>query len=388
MKVLSIETSCDETSLAIFEVEEIDTSLNFNVLSHLTNSQAQFHNQFGGVYPKMAKREHGNNIIPLFIETLRESVLLVEKETSQSINLENVSQYLDREPELKENISLFLNQYQLPKFDLIVVTNGPGLEPTLWVGINFAKTLGVLTNTPVIPSNHMEGHIVSVFPHKEKTFKIPNIEFPILSLLVSGGHTELVFIEKWGQYKKIGQTKDDAVGEAFDKVARLLGYPYPGGPEISKFASYAREQGLPNIVTLPRPMLHSKDYNFSFSGIKTAVLYTTKDKKFSIDEKATIAREFEDAVVQVLIKKTTLAIEEFGVEALIVAGGVSANNYLKQEFEKYVTENNKNLTVLFPEKNMTGDNALMIGIAGCLDYMRNKKIPPLDAIVAEGNLSL
>lgn len=385
MRILSIETSCDETSIAIFDVFEKEKNLNFKILSHLVHSQASLHAQYGGVFPKMAKREHGKNMIPLFIQSLIDAEML-KKNTLKKNELNTTP--LEREPELKESLENFLREYDLPKFDLIIVTEGPGLEPTLWVGINFAKFLSLATNTPLIGANHMEGHIVSVFPTNEKVFSIPKLNFPLLSLLVSGGHTELVLIENWGEYQKIGQTRDDAVGEAFDKVARLLGLSYPGGPEVSKQASLARQNNIKPPFTLPRPMIHSKDFDFSFSGIKTAVLYGMKDKIFSEKEKAAIAKEFEDAVTEVLIKKTVDATLKYGTQTLIIGGGVSANTYIKEQFKKVNDEKNLGLTILTPQKTMTGDNALMIGIAGAMKYYKSKKIEDLDLIKASGNLSL
>lgn len=393
MRVLSIETSCDETSLALFDVEINTKEPTFTILSHLIHSQIEIHREYGGVFPKLAKREHAKNIVPLFVETLKKTNLLFKKEgdldsKENTYTYEEIEKFFEKEEDLREHIYEFLNSYTLPHIDLITVTNGPGLEPALWVGINFAKIMGTLLHIPVIPVNHMEGHIVSIFSTNENTFTVPNITFPILSLLVSGGHTELVLINNWGSYIILGQTKDDAVGEAFDKVARLLGFPYPGGPEISKKADYARTNNLPSVVTLPRPMMYSKDYNFSFSGIKTAVLYATQNKNFTDDQKASISKEFEDAVSEVLVYKTFKAIEEYGVSSLIVAGGVSANNYLKFLLHKKNKELGLDIELYFPEKNMTGDNALMIGIAGVMNYLRKKNPPALDTIKAEGNIIL
>jgi N6-L-threonylcarbamoyladenine synthase len=229
----------------------------------------------------------------------------------------------------------------------------------------------------------MEGHIVSVLKNEH------TITFPIISLLISGGHTELVLVKNWGHYQIIGQTLDDAIGEAFDKVARLMDLPYPGGPEVSKLAEQARLENLKNdSIKLPRPMLNSKDYNFSFSGIKTAVLYLIKKIKeqSQLDEttKKIIAREFEDAVTEVLFKKTERALGEFNAEILTIGGGVIANKNIREAFKKL---NQKNIAVIVPEFDLATDNAVMIAMAGFLKSLRETaEIFP--EIKAEGNLRL
>ena len=215
-------------------------------------------------------------------------------------------------PALYDLLIAFLEKNNKPIFDAIAVTEGPGLEPALWVGIVFAKALSLSWEIPIISVNHMEGHIVSALLELKSEeninlFNIQEIEFPAISLLVSGGHTELVKINNIGSYEVIGRTRDDAVGEAFDKVARILGYPYPGGPEISALAQIARDENIntENEIKLPRPMLHSKDLDFSFSGIKTAVLYMVqKIPNLTEEIKKQIAREFEDSVIEVLFSKT------------------------------------------------------------------------------------
>ena len=214
------------------------------------------------------------------------------------------------------------------KFDVIAVTVGPGLEPCLWEGINFAQSLAKEPKKPIVAVNHMEGHIVSVF----LSGKNIDVQFPALALLVSGGHTELVLIKGWLNYKIIGETLDDAVGEAFDKVARLLGLPYPGGPSLSKLADTLTGHAMSSQIKLPRPMLNSKDLNFSFSGLKTAVLYVLRDNPKI--NKAALAKEFQNAAVEVLVSKTLKAIEKFKPKTLIVAGGVAANKYLRKELIK------------------------------------------------------
>ncbi len=237
----------------------------------------------------------------------------------------------------------------------------------------------------------MEGHIFSVFINKNrKKFPISNVKFPILSLLISGGHTELVLSKKWMQYEIIGETVDDAVGEAFDKVARMLGLPYPGGPEISKLAEEERKKIKNLPFSLSRPMLHSKDLNFSFSGLKTAVLYLIRDlgglENINEKTKMQIALEFENAAIECLVHKTQKALEKYKIKTLIVAGGVSANQHLQNEMKNIIS---KKIKILFPKKDLTGDNSIMIGIAGYFNYIKNKKkVPKLTSIKATGNLRL
>ena len=278
-----------------------------------------------------------------------------------------------------------------PHIDKIVVTVGPGLTPALWVGISFAKALAVAWDIPIAPVNHMEGHLLSTVvknPKEKFNLSNSNLAFPAISLLVSGGHTEIVLFKKIGSYKLIGQTRDDAAGEAFDKVARMIGLEYPGGPLVSKLAEQFRKSKIISHTTLPRPMIHSKDFDFSFSGLKTAVLYLLRDlstQNILLDEnkKMEIACEFENAVVDVLTKKTFAAIAHHNAKSLIVGGGVSANT----ELQKRCTEEAKkiNIQLHFPEKSLSTDNAIMIAIAGYF-----AKSVPLSSkkLIAVGNLAL
>jgi N6-L-threonylcarbamoyladenine synthase len=381
MKILAIETSCDDTCIAILDAKKSGKSVSFKILSNVIHSQIDVHREFGGVFPALAKREHIKNITPVYEKAMRDA--------------------------------------KNPKIDAIAVTVGPGLEPALWVGITFAKELGEKLDAPIIPVNHMEGHVLSVFPQKGKTFTINSKKkiFPSLSLLVSGGHTELVLTKKWQDYKLIGQTVDDAAGEAFDKVARMLGLPYPGGPEISRLATEERknidlmdlaqasrgraEQKNQQIFTrvqqsnvlsgptFPRPMIHSKDYNFSFSGLKTAVLYYIRDHGPLTEKlKSQIAREFEDAAIEVLIKKTIRAIKQYKIKTLIVGGGVSANAYLRDSLKKACKKEKLKIDIHFPVKNLSTDNALMIAIAGYFRLTKNKKYKTPKGLEAIGNLAL
>lgn len=402
MIILSIETSCDDTGISILEAKGGAKSPSFKVLANNVSSQIQLHIPYGGVYPALAKREHIKNL-PIILEKTLKEVKLKSKKGRTFLNSQGPT----------------LN----PRIDLIAVTSGPGLEIALWTGIVFAKELAKKWNVPLIPVNHMEGHIISVFAKGKGKFTLPKIKNPTLALLVSGGHTELVLMKGWMNYKIIGETLDDAVGEAFDKTARMLGLPYPGGPEISKLAGkgrryssipllrggqqtgvdippppLAKKRGTPqeeNLkFTLPRPMLHSKNFDFSFSGLKTAVLYLIRDlgglEKIDEETKSKIALEFENAAIECLVYKTRKAIEKYKIKTLIVAGGVSANKHLKNEMRKLATGiYDTKIKLLFPPQELTGDNSLMIGTIGYLQYIKKKgKLGKTSNIKASGNLRL
>ncbi|OHA47391.1 MAG: hypothetical protein A2541_00950, partial [Candidatus Taylorbacteria bacterium RIFOXYD2_FULL_36_9] len=308
MIILGIETSCDETGVCLIEAK----NNKLEVLGNQLYSQVAKHQEFGGVMPMLAKREHAKNLVPLLRKCLEEA----EHNLTPTLPLTNgrgkknflpsldkeglreVENILIREPELLTELKKLLETVEKPAIDAIAVTSGPGLEPALWVGITFAQALSTAWDIPLIPTNHMEGHILVASLEKLKNeespskaketphFLIQKIKYPALALLISGGHTQLVLIKNNLDYKIIGNTCDDALGEAYDKVARLLGLPYPGGKIISELAKKEKLE-FPNKkppYPLPRPMLHSKDLNFSFSGLKTAVLYTLK-KISSIDDK-------------------------------------------------------------------------------------------------------
>lgn len=379
MKILAIETSCDETSIAILKVKNGD----FEVLSHKTLSQVETHKEYGGVFPALAKREHALNLIPVLDSCLSE----IEYEKSEvKLDESKLQKILEREPDLLKQFLEEVSKIGKPDIDLISVTHGPGLEPALWVGINFSKALSATWNVPVMPINHMEGHIYSVLMNdKEKA----DIKFPSLALLISGGHTELVLIKDWLHYEILGQTRDDAIGEAFDKVARLLDLPYPGGPEISKLAEKKRQENVTETSwDFPKPMINSDDYDFSFSGLKTAILYAVQKKeKLGQNDKEEIALEFENTVTEVLIKKTKKALDENGVKTLIIGGGVIANKHIRKSFEKMSEEENVSLHI--PEQKLTTDNALMIALATFVRLERGEKgVFELDSIKAQGNLKL
>lgn len=394
MILLAIETSCDETALSLIETKEADGKLLFKVLNNSVLSQIKLHEQYGGVFPMMAKREHAKNLVPLLAKVLKETGFET-KDIDPKIEDKLKALLAEKESELLENILKTPAIWSVPTkegrpIDAIAVTQGPGLEPALWVGINFAKALNLLWNIPVIPANHMEGHIVaSLLDEKSNDdyHSLQHLTFPALALLISGGHTELVNVKDHRHYEIIGKTRDDAVGEAFDKAARLLGLPYPGGPQISNLAESERTQ-YPKPrkqFVLPRPMINTKDYDFSFSGIKTAVLYMTKEiRDLSEETKKQIAREFEDAVTEVLIHKTRKAIEEYGAQSIIIGGGVIANRYVREQFGLLAQE--YNIPLHLPGSNLSTDNALMIGIAGALSY-NHEKLSDM-SFKADGNLAL
>ena len=365
MKILSIETSCDETAVSILEINGPLEKPDIKVLGNTLLSQMHLHAEYGGVYPNLAKREHQKNLPPLLEQTLKEA----------GYELTNDGQLTTHND-----------------IDTIAVTVGPGLEPALWVGITFAEELGKRWNKPVVGINHMEGHVYSVL-YQDK-FSISNLEFsnlelPALALLVSGGHTELVWIKNFGDYEILGRTLDDAAGEAYDKVARMLGLPYPGGPEIARLAEKARSEGRSPSFKFPRPMLHSNNLNFSYSGLKTAVLYKIRGQELTDEFKEEVALAFEEAAVGVLVSKTREALENLpDIKTLIVAGGVSANTYLQTSFNK-LSQEFPELKIYLPEKLLTTDNAIMIGIAA---YMKIKSYPQLlntpQQLIAQGNLSI
>lgn len=396
MKILGIETSCDETALSIVEVSESDNSQpTLKILSNAVLSQIEIHKQYGGVFPALAKREHAKNLIPLLKQVLMESGFFESRITNQESGIEDkLIKILEREPELLKQFLEFIPTVPKPPIDLIAVTNGPGLEPALWVGVNFAKALAATWNIPVVPSNHMEGHIlVSLLdkrPSSVNLYEVTEPKFPALALLLSGGHTEMVLMKDSLSYEIVGQTQDDAVGEAFDKVARIMGLSYPGGPEISKLAEAARSlKNNENEFNLPRPMLNTKDLNFSFSGLKTAVLYLVKKLSSPLpdDTKMNLAREFEDAVTEVIIKKVKKAIETFGVQTLILGGGVVANKNIRTAVSELSRQ--ENIDLKLPEINNATDNALMIAIAGYFGRSRAiRDETELLAIKADGNLRL
>jgi N6-L-threonylcarbamoyladenine synthase len=345
MIIVGIETTCDETGVAVLEVE----NLSFKVKSNVVASQVKIHKKYGGVYPSLAKREHRKNLPIVFNKALRKA-------------------------KIKE-----------AQIDLIALAVGPGLEPCLWEGVNFAKDLAKKLEIPIVPINHLEAHILVNFLQTSNFKSL----FPAVCLIVAGGHTQLILMEKIGKYKLIGETRDDAAGECFDKVARLLGLGYPGGPAIEKISKFQ----IPNSklkVSFPRPMIRQKNYDFSFAGLKTAVLYDFLKRPEKIrkskEYKILVAREVQQAVVDVLISKTLKAAKEFKAESIILGGGVVANEELRRQFLQNCKFQISNCKLIFPPKELCTDNGLMIAVAGY--FNKEKATKDFDKIGAEPNLKI
>lgn len=388
MRVLGIETSCDETAIAILECEGDEQRAQFRVLGNALLSQIEIHKEYGGVFPALAKREHAKNLVPILEAALEEAELLHEDTQVIPDDLRaKISEILAREPGLTETFLEFISQCEPPEIDAIAVTAGPGLEPALWVGINFAKALALVWEKPLVAVNHMEGHtLTGLAKNENENLIIKDVEFPILALLISGGHTELVLMKKWLEYELIGETRDDAVGEAFDKVARMLALPYPGGPEISRLAEISRHETSDTLFKLPRPMLHDDTCDFSFAGLKTAVLYLLKKHpEVSENEKQHIAHEFENAVTDVLWKKTSRALGETRARTLVIGGGVSANTHIRRTFTEKIKSEYPDVALCIPSNALTTDNAVMIALAG---FYRARREEFTTDIVANGNLPL
>ncbi len=339
MKILAIETSCDETGIALLEASGGVRAPRFRVLENLVASQIKIHRPFGGVVPNLAKREHLKNLPILF------------------------GKLLAKHPNIKP--------------DLIGVTVGPGLEPALWTGIEFAKVLAKEYKKPLVGANHLEGHLYSfLLPLAGKASSGPKNIFPAVALIVSGGHTIILTMDSFVKWRRLGETRDDAAGEAFDKVARLLELPYPGGPEIEKMA----RQGDPRAIAFPRPMFHDKNYDFSFSGLKTSVLYYLRDHKKA--SKKDVAASFQEAVIDVLAAKTIRAAREYGARSVLLSGGVAANKALRARLA--VEAKKMGAQFLVPDVAYNLDNAAMIGAAGYMAFLRKKRY----ALRAQGDLAI
>ncbi|MBI3630857.1 MAG: tRNA (adenosine(37)-N6)-threonylcarbamoyltransferase complex transferase subunit TsaD [Candidatus Sungbacteria bacterium] len=390
-RILAIETSCDETAIAIAEFSGPATHPAVRVRSHIVLSQVQLHAPFGGVVPNLARREHEKNLVPILMQALREAKIM-NQEISKNKHPESLAScfltldtILAREPELNGQLKKNIAHLPAPDIDAIAVTYGPGLAPALWTGINFAKALAALWKKPVIPTNHMAGHLYSALlepdPKKGGAFFMPRLSFPALALLVSGGHTELILMRAHGKFRILGQTLDDAAGEAFDKTARILGLPYPGGPEIARLAADGRHGAYP----LPRPMLNTKDYHFSFSGLKTAALYLVRDiGKLTLQKKKDIAASFQAAALEVLVKKTIRAAKEYRAKTVLLGGGVAANDALRSFLRVALKKESPQFSVRFPVSSLCGDNALMIAAAAY--FCGTKKA--LDKVRADANARL
>lgn len=379
MKLLAVETSCDETAVALLEFVEHDNATLYRVLGEKLYSQIALHAQYGGVYPSLAKREH-QKILPLLTKELLDEHLVLQKNLLVRMN-DVVRDICVREPIMFAALENYFIGKRPKDLDALAVTQGPGLAPALWVGVNFVRALSLLWNIPLIPVNHMEGHIISALITDTELI---TPRYPLLALLVSGGHTELVFVHKPGVYEKIGRTLDDAAGEAFDKVARLLGLPYPGGPEIAKLAHIARTKKIISPVKLPRPMLQDTSYDFSYAGLKTAVrVACEKNPNFSNIEKSGLAMEFEDAVVETLSEKTRRAIERYAPKSVVVSGGVSANVHLRSVITALIAMY-PDIKLYAPHSKYATDNAFMVALTG---YINRHAVTDAEHLSADAHLS-
>ena len=311
MLILGIETSCDETGVAIYDSEK-------GLLGHKLYSQIKLHAKYGGVVPELASRDHINYIIPLIQDLLKDC----------KINIQNI--------------------------EVIAYTSGPGLSGALLVGSSVAESLACALGIRSIPIHHLEGHLLAPMLEEEKP------KFPFIALLVSGGHSQLILVKELGNYEIIGDTLDDAAGEAFDKTAQLLGLGYPGGASLSKLAEKGKKR-----YNLPRPLLHSNGLDFSFSGLKTAVLYLVKKQANLTEEiKADIAYAFEESITDVLVKKTIQALKQEGLKRVIISGGVGANKTLRRKIIAKCKQNE--FEYYFPGLSFCSDNGAMIALAGAL----------------------
>ena len=320
MKILSFESSCDETSCAVIEDGR-------HILSDVISTQVPIHKKFGGVVPEIASRHHIEDVLPVAIEALEQAGASWED------------------------------------MDAIAVTQGPGLVGALLVGVAAAKAAAWALDKPLIAVNHMEGHIFA------NLLQYPDLEPPFVCLVVSGGHTHLVIVKDYGQFEILGRTRDDAAGEAFDKVARAIGLGYPGGPKIDKLA----KEGNPDAIEFPRAKIGENPYDFSFSGVKSAVLNYLNGAKMKGEEvnRADIAASFQKAVVDVLVEHTMQAAADFGMKKVAIAGGVASNGALRTAMEKACTE--RGYKFYRPSPIFCTDNAAMIGVAAYYEYIRGTR---------------
>jgi N6-L-threonylcarbamoyladenine synthase len=336
MIVLAIETSCDDTGAAVL----LDGR---KILSNVVSSQIFIHQKYGGVVPELASRRHIESIVPIVSQALEEA------------------------------------KVTLSEIDGIAVTQGPGLVGSLLVGLSFAKSLSFARGIPFIGVNHIEGHLSAIFLEKDSP------RFPFIGLVVSGGHTSLFRVDGFGKYKRLGQTRDDAAGEAFDKVAKLLGLGYPGGPIIDELS----KKGNPKAIRFPRPSLGKNSFDFSFSGLKTSVVNYVKSSPEPVegypeDLIRDIVSSFQEAVVEVLVKKTLQAAQYLGLRRIVVSGGVAANRRLRERMKEVASE--EKMKVYLPSPSFCTDNAAMVGVVG-YEYLKRGIQSPL-SLNAFSNLPL
>ena len=318
MLVLGIESSCDETGVALYDTAR-------GLLAHALHSQVEMHEAYGGVVPELASRDHIRRLVPLLRQVLGEA------------------------------------ERSLADIDAVAYTAGPGLAGALLVGASFAASLALARGIPALPVHHLEGHLLSPLLSGDPP------QFPFVALLVSGGHTQLMSVAAVGRYELLGESLDDAAGEAFDKTAKLLGLGYPGGPAVAKLA----EQGKPGRFRLPRPMLHSNDLDFSFSGLKTAVLTAVRERPLTESDKADLAFEFQEAVTEVLVAKALAAVNACRMARLVVAGGVGANRRLRSRLNECAGR--AGVKVYYPEHELCTDNGAMIAFCGAQRLLAGAK---------------
>lgn len=330
MLILGVESSCDETGLALYDSAA-------GLLAHALHSQVAMHAEYGGVVPELASRDHVRRVVPLLRSTLEKA------------------------------------GKSLADIDAIAYTRGPGLAGALLVGCAFAEALALALDKPTIPVHHLEGHLLSPLLSADPP------AFPFVALLVSGGHTQLMRVSGVGDYEMLGETLDDAAGEAFDKSAKLLGLPYPGGALLSRLA----DAGTPGRFDLPRPMLHSGNLDFSFSGLKTAVLTLVREQGDNADDafRADVACAFQEAIVEVLVKKSLKALKQTGLKSLVVAGGVGANRQLRESLDGEAKR--RRLRVYYPALEFCTDNGAMIAQAGCLRLLAGAVAKPAGAFAVQ-----
>jgi N6-L-threonylcarbamoyladenine synthase len=338
MRVLAIESSCDESAVAVLDRQQ-------GLLAHELFSQIDLHRVFGGVVPELASRDHVRRLLPLVRSTLEQA------------------------------------KTRPAELDGVAYTAGPGLIGALLTGAALARSLAYAWRKPAIGVHHLEGHLLAPLLEPEPP------PFPHVALLVSGGHTQLIEVRGIGQYQTLGETRDDAAGEAFDKAAKLLGLPYPGGPELAKLATAGRT----GPIKLPRPMLDRPGLEFSFSGLKTAVLQAVREQELTPQRKADIACAAQEAIVETLVAKSLRALEQTGLDVLVVSGGVSANRFLRERMTEAVAR--RGARVFFPRVEFSTDNAAMIAVAGLarieagqLESLAIKALArwPLESLAAPG----
>ncbi|HOK35137.1 MAG TPA: tRNA (adenosine(37)-N6)-threonylcarbamoyltransferase complex transferase subunit TsaD [Candidatus Pacearchaeota archaeon] len=400
MFILAIDTSCDDTCISIIKIKNQKSSLaiarrderreqsslrlakskntNFEILSNVVSSQIKIHAKYGGIVPYLAKREHERNLPIILNKSLRKAG------------------FINSKSKIRNSKQIPNSKFKIQNINLIAVTVGPGLEPCLWQGVNFAKKLAEDFKKSIVPVNHLEAHLLAnwLTPINSNT-KL----FPAVGLIVSGGHTELILIKDIGKYKLLGETRDDAAGECLDKIARILGLGYPGGPSIAQQAEQWKVKILnpkfqinsKSKINLPRPMINQKNYDFSFSGLKTAVLYEFKNRNLELGKQKNyiqeICYEVQQAVIDVLISKTIRAAREYKVKTIMLGGGVAANKELRKQFNLQLKINNLQINFFVPPSKFCTDNAAMVGVAGYFGWLEGKQKSP-KKLEANANLQI